>query len=236
MELMELFTFGRISTLLKFNVLLKVNVKVKYFSDVQCFASTYILYAFGEGISGSFACKRSFSSSNLLWAKWKYDTHSFQVDKDFISTFFLLRLLGEKEAKLVQHQSHRRFVGSDLCFTKNVKETLFAFTFHAAVFSNNKNAETHWMSQKCNTRFHNNKVADFFVNFFWNTSYMLNLQLVLVSDKSLRQYESFQKWQVHGLASEWRAADEDALVENRSNVIESSSNCHQCRFGAWHSG
>ena len=58
-----------------------------------------------------------------------------RLDFHLLKRISFLRL-GENQAKLVHHQSQRRFVGSDLCFTKNAKQT--HFVFHTAVFNNKK--------------------------------------------------------------------------------------------------
>ena len=74
-----------------------------------------------------------------IWAKMRNITPQVGQRLNFHllkSISFLRR--GENQAKLVQPQSQPRFVGSDLCFTKNVKETPFVFHLtHTAVFSNN---------------------------------------------------------------------------------------------------
>ena len=49
-----------------------------------------------------------------------------RLDFHLLKRISFLRL-GENQAKLVHHQSQRRFVGSDLCFTTNAKQTHFVF-------------------------------------------------------------------------------------------------------------
>ena len=195
-----------------------------------------ILYAFGEGISGSFAYTRSFSSSLFLliksgeicgnitptpssWTKTRLSS---------LETHFLSQTWG-KSSKISPSSESAPVCRIWFVFHQKRKTNTLCFSpFTQLCLTTRRKAKTHWISHKCNTRYRNNKVSAF-LNFLTPhvQCTLYNLQLVNVRDKSLPQYDKHQKWQVRVLACEWREFDEDALVENRSNDIESSSNCHQ---------
>ena len=219
-----------------FHIYIQQNLslaEVTYFPDVQCSVSTYcmllekvflgalliqeVFHPFCFSFIKSGEICGNITPTPSSWTKTRLSS---------LETHFLSQTWG-KSSKISPSSESAPVCRIWFVFHKKCKTNTLCFSpFTQLCLTTRRKAKTHWISHKCNTRYRNNKVSTF-LNFL--TPYILyNLQLVNVRDKSLPQYDNYQKkWQVRVLACEWRAFDEDALVENRSNDIESSSNCHQ---------
>ena len=158
MELMELFIYPTISQPCWSYILSGCSM--------FCFN---ILYAFGEGISGSFAYTRSFSSSLFLliksgeicgnitptpssWTKTRLSS---------LETHFLSQTWG-KSSKISPSSESAPVCRIWFVFHQKCKTNTLCFSpFTQLCLTTRRKAKTHWISHKCNTRYRNNKVSAF---------------------------------------------------------------------------
>ena len=128
-----------------------------------------ILYAFGEGISGSFAYTRSCSSSWFLliksgeicgnitptpssWTKTRLSS---------LETHFLSQTWG-KSSKISPSSESAPVCRIWFVFHHKCKTNTLCFSpFTQLCLTTRRKAKTHWISHKCNTRYRNNKVSAF---------------------------------------------------------------------------